>query len=100
MVEALVNLMKFYAHESCGQCTPCREGTPWLVKILERIARGEGRMADLDLMEDLAVNIEGRTVCALADGACWPLTSILKKFRHEFVAKIEGGVAAAEAVTA
>ena len=88
MVDAVLNLMRFYAHESCGQCTPCREGTPWLVKILDRIERGEGREVDLELIEDLASNIEGRTVCALADGACWPLTSIVRKFRHEFVAKI------------
>jgi NADH-quinone oxidoreductase subunit F len=88
MVEAVLNLMKFYAHESCGQCTPCREGTPWIVKILERINRGDGREMDLELIEDLASNIEGRTVCALADGACWPLTSIVRKFRDEFIAKI------------
>jgi NADH-quinone oxidoreductase subunit F len=88
MVDAVLNLMKFYAHESCGQCTPCREGTPWIVQILERIESGKGREVDLELIEDLASNIEGRTVCALADGACWPLTSIVRKFRHEFVAKI------------
>ena len=98
MVDAVLNLMKFYAHESCGQCTPCREGTPWIVKILQRINDGKGREADLALIEDLAHNIEGRTVCALADGACWPLTSIVRKFRHEFVAKIPG--AGKEAVTA
>ena len=88
MVDAVLNLMKFYAHESCGQCTPCREGTPWVVQILERIESGNGRVADLALIEDLAANIEGRTVCALADGACWPLVSIVQKFRHEFLAKI------------
>ncbi len=88
MVEAVRNLMKFYAHESCGQCTPCREGTPWIVKILNRLCTGKGRQEDMDLLLDLASNIEGRTVCALADGACWPLTSIVKKFRHEFEAKV------------
>ncbi|RKY14610.1 MAG: NADH-quinone oxidoreductase subunit F, partial [Planctomycetota bacterium] len=98
MVDALLNLMKFYAHESCGQCTPCREGTPWIVQILQRFMDGTGRVEDLDLIDDLAVNIEGRTVCALADGACWPLTSIIKKFRHEFVAKVAG--AAVEAASA
>jgi NADH-quinone oxidoreductase subunit F len=96
MVDALLNLMKFYAHESCGQCTPCREGTPWIVKILQRIMSGGGHTSDLDVLIDLADNIEGRTVCALADGACWPLTSIVKKFRHEFEAKIKpSGVAVA-----
>jgi NADH-quinone oxidoreductase subunit F len=88
MVDAVLNLMKFYAHESCGQCTPCREGTPWIVKVLQRINAGEGRSEDLELLLDVADNIEGRTVCALADGACWPLVSILRKFRHEFEAKI------------
>jgi NADH-quinone oxidoreductase subunit F len=88
MVDAVLNLMKFYAHESCGQCTPCREGTPWVVKILARIAHGQGRPEDLELLADIADNMEGRTVCALADGACWPLVSILAKFRHEFEAKI------------
>ena len=96
MVDALLNLMKFYAHESCGQCTPCREGTPWIVQILERFMASKGRVEDLDLLDDLAVNIEGRTVCALADGACWPLTSIIKTFRHEFVAKVPGAGAAVE----
>ena len=88
MVDANLNLMKFYAHESCGQCTPCREGTPWVVKILQRVKDGRGRQADLELLLDIAENMEGRTVCALADGACWPLTSIIKKFRHEYEAKI------------
>ena len=88
MVDAVLNLMRFYAHESCGQCTPCREGTPWVVKVLERIMAGQGRAEDLDLLLDLADNMEGRTVCALADGACWPLVSIVQKFRHEFLAKI------------
>ena len=80
--------MRFYAHESCGQCTPCREGTPWIVQVLQRIKDGKGRLADLALIDDIAANMEGRTVCALADGACWPLTSILRKFRHEFEAMI------------
>ena len=88
MPDAVENLMKFYAHESCGQCTPCREGTPWVVQVLERINRGEGKPRDLELLLDIAHNMEGRTVCALADGACWPLTSIVTKFQHEFEAKM------------
>ncbi|HZM00671.1 MAG TPA: NADH-quinone oxidoreductase subunit NuoF [Planctomycetota bacterium] len=95
MVDAVLNLMRFYAHESCGQCTPCREGTPWVVKVLERIMAGRGRTEDLDLLLDLADNMEGRTVCALADGACWPLVSIVQKFRPEFLAKIAAPAAAA-----
>ena len=89
MVDAVLNLMRFYAHESCGQCTPCREGTPWVVKVLERIMAGKGRAEDLGLLLDLADNMEGRTVCALADGACWPLVSIVQKFEGEFLAKIQ-----------
>jgi NADH-quinone oxidoreductase subunit F len=89
MPNAVLNLMRFYAHESCGQCTPCREGTPWVVKVLDRICSGEGRAADMDLLLDIADNMEGRTVCALADGACWPLVSIVQKFRHEFEAKVK-----------
>ena len=88
LVEASVNIAHFFAHESCGQCTPCREGCHWLEKILQRIVDGDGQESDLTLMENLYKNIEGRTICALADAAVWPLRSILKKFRHEFTAKM------------
>jgi len=97
MPDVTLNLMKFYAHESCGQCTPCREGTPWVVKVLDRIVNGRGRAADMDLLLDIADNMEGRTVCALADGACWPLVSIVQKFRHEFEAKVRAAPHAAPA---
>jgi NADH-quinone oxidoreductase subunit F len=88
MVAASVNVAHFFADESCGQCTPCREGCHWLEKILHRILEGEGTPADLDLMESLYTGIEGRTICALADAAVWPLRSILRKFRSEFTAKM------------
>jgi NADH-quinone oxidoreductase subunit F len=88
LVEASVNIAHFFAHESCGQCTPCREGCHWLEKILQRIVDGDGQESDLTLMENLYRNIEGRTICALADAAVWPLRSILKKFRPEFTAKM------------
>src|SRR5436190_5966282 len=94
MVEASVNIAHFFAHESCGQCTPCREGCHWLEKILARIAAGQGQPSDLDLMERLYPSIEGRTICALADAAVWPLRSILKKFRGEFLAKMSPAPAA------
>ena len=74
-------------HESCGQCTPCREGSHWLEKIYHRIDEGHGTPADVELLESCSGNIEGRTICALADAAVWPLRSILKKFRHEFEAQ-------------
>lgn len=88
MIEASENIAHFFADESCGQCTPCREGCHWLEKIYKKIKNGDGTRADLDLLESLYVNIEGRTICALADAAVWPLRSILRKFRHEFIAKM------------
>jgi len=97
MVEASVNIAHFFAHESCGQCTPCREGCHWLEKILQRIVDGDGQEGDLALMESLYKNIEGRTICALADAAVWPLRSILRKFRGEFLAKMAPAPAAAGA---
>jgi NADH-quinone oxidoreductase subunit F len=97
MVEACENIAHFFADESCGQCTPCREGCHWMEKIFTRIKNGEGTPADLDLLEHLFVNIEGRTICALADAAVWPLRSILRKFRHEFLAKMPGHEDAAPA---
>lgn len=90
MVEACRNIAHFFADESCGQCTPCREGCHWLEKIYRRIGEGKGTHADLDLLEHLFPRIEGRTICALADAAVWPLRSILETFRSEFEAKLAG----------
>jgi NADH-quinone oxidoreductase subunit F len=84
MVNALLNLERFYAHESCGQCTPCREGTTWLVKILKRMEAGQGRMEDIALLDDVAAHINSRTICPLGDAAAMPAQSFIKKFRQEF----------------
>ncbi len=84
MVRALSVLMNFYAHESCGQCSPCREGTGWLRKITGRIEAGEGRPGDVELILDLCDNMMGRTICALADAAAMPAQSFIWKFREEF----------------
>jgi NADH-quinone oxidoreductase subunit F len=84
MVDALLNLARFYAHESCGQCTPCREGTGWYVQILERLERGEGRMSDLDLLADLSDRIQGNTICPLGDAVAMPVRSYVTTFRDEF----------------
>jgi NADH-quinone oxidoreductase subunit F len=84
LVRALHVLMKFYAHESCGQCTPCREGTGWLSKIVGRIENGQGREGDLELILDVCDNMMGRTICPLADAAVMPAQSFLWKFRDEF----------------
>ncbi len=89
MVQSLLRLSYFYAHESCGQCTPCREGTGWMHRVLERIYRGEGRAEDLDLLNSVADNIQGRTICALGDAAAMPVRAMIKHFKHEFVHLIE-----------
>ncbi|PAT38308.1 NADH-quinone oxidoreductase subunit NuoF [Vandammella animalimorsus] len=88
MVESLARLSYFYAHESCGQCTPCREGTGWLSRVVHRILHGHGRPGDLELLDSVAGNIQGRTICALGDAAAMPVRAMLKHFRHEFEAKI------------
>jgi NADH-quinone oxidoreductase subunit F len=88
MVAFLRRVAHFYRHESCGQCTPCREGTGWMAKILRRIENGNGRMRDLDLLLEVAENMEGgRTICALADGAAWPVRNTIQRFRDEFEAR-------------
>ena len=84
MVEALLILIRFYAHESCGQCSPCREGCGWLEKILTRIVKGEGREQDADNLLRIADNIMGNTICPLGDAAALPVKSFVTKFRHEF----------------
>ncbi|MGE9616013.1 MAG: NADH-quinone oxidoreductase subunit NuoF [Solitalea-like symbiont of Acarus siro] len=78
------NLARFYHHESCGQCSPCREGTGWLEKVLAKIESGLGRKEDIDLLVDIAKNIEGKTICPLGDAAAWPVASAVRHFRDEF----------------
>jgi NADH-quinone oxidoreductase subunit F len=94
MVESLKRLSYFYMHESCGQCTPCREGTGWLWRLVDKIQRGEARPTDMDLLDNVAENIMGRTICALGDAAAMPVRAMLKHFRHEFAAMIKADVAA------
>ena len=88
MVESLKRLSYFYMHESCGQCTPCREGTGWLWRMVDRIHTGHGKQTDLDLLNSVADNIQGRTICALGDAAAMPVRAMIKHFRHEFEAMI------------
>ncbi|MBV35245.1 MAG: NADH-quinone oxidoreductase subunit F [Rickettsiales bacterium] len=89
MVEVLARIAHFYYEESCGQCTPCREGTGWMSRMIMRINRGEGKLEDLDTLDEIAGNIMGRTICALGDAAAMPVQSFIKHFRDEFVAKIK-----------
>jgi len=91
MVWLAENLLHFYRHESCGKCTPCREGTDWLHKILRRIEHGNGQMRDLDLLASISANIGGKTLCAFGDAAVTPVLTTLKHFRHEYEAHINEG---------
>ena len=84
MVKVLARIAHFYYEESCGQCTPCREGTGWLSRVLHRIVHGQGTMQDLDLLSDVSDKIMGRTICALGDAAAMPVISFIKEFREEF----------------
>ncbi|MCL4866695.1 MAG: NADH-quinone oxidoreductase subunit F, partial [Gemmatimonadales bacterium] len=90
VVYEVYRLAKFYAHESCAQCTQCREGTAWTTKILERILRGEGKPEDLNLLLDLSENMTGKTICVLSDSCAAPIVSGIAKFRDEFDAYISG----------
>ncbi|GAB3183136.1 NADH-quinone oxidoreductase subunit NuoF [Hydrogenophaga aquatica] len=89
MVKSLQRLSYFYMHESCGQCTPCREGTGWLWRMVDRIENGQGRPSDMALLDNVAENIMGRTICALGDAAAMPVRGMIKHFRHEFEHHIE-----------
>jgi NADH-quinone oxidoreductase subunit F len=91
MVKALLNLLEFYARESCGQCTPCREGTHWLELILRRLEEGGGKESDVDLIVEVSENIMGRTICPLGDAAAMPAISFAKQFREEFLAHARQG---------
>ena len=84
MVKVLRRISRFYMAESCGQCTPCREGTGWLYRMLTRIVEGKGEEADLAKLVDVANKIEGHTICALGDAAAWPVQSFLQHYIHEF----------------
>lgn len=84
LLKVLARITKFYHHESCGQCTPCREGTGWMLKTLNRIIEGKATSNDLDLLIDVAKNIEGNTICALGDAAAWPVKFMIDRFRDEF----------------
>ena len=79
-----LTLARFYRHESCGQCSPCREGTGWMEKILKNIEYGKGKMSDIDLLWDIQRKIEGNTICPLGDAAAWPVAAAIRHFRDEF----------------
>jgi NADH-quinone oxidoreductase subunit F len=88
IIRAIARLSKFYMHESCGQCTPCREGTGWMWRMMENIAAGRAQLSDIDLLEQVTYQIEGHTICALGDAAAWPVQGLIRHFRPEIEARI------------
>jgi NADH-quinone oxidoreductase subunit F len=95
IVRAIARLARFYMHESCGQCTPCREGTGWMWRVLERMARGAAHVEEIDLLLDVANQVDGHTICALGDGAAWPVQGLIRHFRSEIEGRILDGRLAA-----
>lgn len=95
MIEAISRFAKFYMHESCGQCTPCREGTGWMWRVLERIRKGEADLEEIDILHDVTYQVEGHTICALGDAAAWPIQGLVRHFRPEMEARIKQGKRAA-----
>ncbi len=94
IVEAIARLSHFYMHESCGQCTPCREGAGWMYRVMKRLARGDAESEEIDLLEDVSRQVEGHTICALGDAAAWPVQGLIRHFRPELLRRIEARRAA------
>jgi NADH-quinone oxidoreductase subunit F len=89
VIQAIQRLAYFYKHESCGQCTPCREGTGWMWRVLTRMVRGEAMKREIDLLLDVTYQIEGHTICALGDAAAWPVQGLIRHFRPEIEKRID-----------
>ena len=96
LVRAICRLSRFYKHESCGQCTPCREGTGWMWRMMERLAVGDARIEEIDLLEEVTRQVEGHTICALGDAAAWPIQGLLRHYRPQLEQRIADRQAAAE----
>src|SRR3546814_4997303 len=88
ILKAIALLSYFYKHESCGQCTPCREGTGWMWRVMERMVRGEADVSEIDVLEEVSRQIEGHTICALGDAAAWPVEGLIRHFRPEMERRI------------
>jgi NADH-quinone oxidoreductase subunit F len=89
IIRAIARISYFYRHESCGQCTPCREGTGWMWRVLERMAQGKAQKREIGLLLDVSKQVEGHTICALGDAAAWPVQGLIRHFRHEIEARID-----------
>ena len=88
IVRAITRLSSFYKHESCGQCTPCREGTGWMWRVMERLSRGDATVEEIDVLENVTRQVEGHTICALGDAAAWPIQGLIRHFRPELEKRI------------
>ena len=91
VIRAITRLSAFYKHESCGQCTPCREGTGWMWRMMERICAGNASVEEIDILEEVTHQVEGHTICALGDAAAWPIQGLIRQFRGEMVERVSGG---------
>ncbi len=100
IVKAIARLSKFYMHESCGQCTPCREGTGWMWRVMERLVVGDATKAEIDQLLDVSKQVEGHTICALGDAAAWPIQGLIRHFRPEIERRIEERKKTARTMTA
>ena len=89
IIRAIARLARFYQHESCGQCTPCREGTGWMWRVLTRMADGRAEKREIDMLLDVSYQIEGHTICALGDAAAWPVQGLIRHFRHVIEERID-----------
>jgi NADH-quinone oxidoreductase subunit F len=89
IIKAITRIAYFYKHESCGQCTPCREGTGWMFRVLERMQRGEAEKREIDLLFNVTKQVEGHTICALGDAAAWPVQGLIRNYRHVIEERIE-----------
>jgi NADH-quinone oxidoreductase subunit F len=88
LIKAIWRLSKFYKHESCGQCTPCREGTGWMMRVMERLVTGDAEPEEIDMLFDVTKQVEGHTICALGDAAAWPIQGLIRNFRGEIEDRI------------
>jgi len=89
IIQSICRLSEFYAHESCGQCTPCREGSPWLWHMMKRMVKGNATPDEIDMLEQLSYNIGGHTICALGDAAAWPVQGLVRHYKPDMLKRIE-----------
>ncbi|MCH8918921.1 MAG: NADH-quinone oxidoreductase subunit F, partial [Proteobacteria bacterium] len=89
IIAAIARLSQFYMHDSCGTCTPCREGTGWMWRVMERLVQGRAELSEIDMLLEVTTEIEGHTICALGDAAAWPIQGLIRHFRPEIEKRIE-----------